>query len=459
MEAIEAGKRESFSSKFGAVMVAAGAAVGLGNIWGFPYQAGKNGGGAFIIIYVVAVLVLGVPLMISEFLIGAKGQKNLVGSLHAASGKSAWKALGWFSIVMCFLVLAFYGVVAGWSISQFFKALFGGFNGQSIDTIGESFGAFINGYTPVFWHFVFMLATAIVVIIGVRKGIERLSKFIMPVLFGILVILAVFGLSLKGSGAGLAFLFKPDFSVVSWKTVALACGAAFFSLGVGNGVMVTLGSYMSKGSNLTKTATQVCFTDTLVAVIAGVAIFPAVFALGFEPTRSSGLAFVTVPAVFQAFPGGGVVHYLLTLLFFFLLPFAALTSSVATLEVVVAAFTEELKMKRVKASILVAAIMFALGIPCALSVGAVPAINIGGVPLVWFLVDAIEAFMLPLGGIAFTVFAGWAIKKKDTQELMAVDGKAQWYFNPLYLLIRYVAPIIVFIILLYTANEYYHIIK
>ncbi|PKN35339.1 MAG: hypothetical protein CVU63_17780, partial [Deltaproteobacteria bacterium HGW-Deltaproteobacteria-20] len=204
------------------------------------------------------------------------------------------------------------------SISQFFKALFGGFNGQSIDTIGESFGAFINGYTPVFWHFVFMLATAIVVIIGVRKGIERLSKFIMPVLFGILVILAVFGLSLKGSGAGLAFLFKPDFSVVSWKTVALACGAAFFSLGVGNGVMVTLGSYMSKGSNLTKTATQVCFTDTLVAVIAGVAIFPAVFALGFEPTRSSGLAFVTVPAVFQAFPGGGVVHYLLTLLFFFL---------------------------------------------------------------------------------------------------------------------------------------------
>ncbi|MDA3939692.1 MAG: sodium-dependent transporter [Spirochaetia bacterium] len=450
-------KREVFGSKIGAIAAAAGAAVGLGNIWGFPYQAGKNGGSAFIIIYLAAIVFLGIPLMIAEFLIGQKGQKNMIGSFNSIAPKSGWKLVGWMGVVASFLVLGFYGVIAGWSISYFFKALFGSFNGQSADTIAGNFGSFISGYTTVFWHFVFMAGTAIIVIRGIRNGIEKFAKIIMPLLFGILLILALFGISLKGSGAGLAFLFRPDFSVVSWKTVAIACGAAFFSLGVGIGVMITLGSYLKKDTNITKLATQVSLTDSAIAIIAGIAIFPAVFALGFEPTNSSGLVFITVPAVFQAFPGGAIIHYILTLLFFALLPVAALTSSVTTLELVVAYFTEELKWKRIKASIVIAGIMFLIGIPFALSVGAVPALNVGGMPLIFFVIEALEAFILPIGGIAFAIFVGWVMKKNDIQDLMAVNGKTMWYFTPIYTLIKFVIPVVVLIILVFTANEYYHI--
>ena len=215
------------------------------------------------------------------------------------------------------------------------------------------------------------------------------------------------------------------------------------------------GSYMKKDSNITSTALQVSLTDSLVAIIAGMAIFPAVFALGFEPTKSGGLAFITVPAVLQQFPGGEIVHYLATLLFFFLLSVAALTSSVATLEVVVAYFTEEFNIIRNKATYLISGVMFLIGIPCALSVGAVPEINIGGTPLVWFLVDFIEAFLLPAGGILFAVFVGWVIRKEDMSDLLAVDGEVKWYFEPLHFLIKFVIPIAVFIVLAYTANEFF----
>jgi neurotransmitter:Na+ symporter, NSS family len=422
--------REVFTSKTGAVLTAAGAAVGLGNIWGFPYVAGKNGGGAFLIIYVLSVLFIGIPLMISEFIIGQKGGKNVIGSMETITPGSKWKLGGWLGVIAAFFILGFYGVVAGWSIANFFKALIGGFNGLDSEAIGGSFGMFIEGVWPVFWHFVFMAATSVIVIFGIKRGIERFARFIMPLLFGILVLLAIYGsVTLKGAGAGWAFLFIPDWSAVSWKTIAIAIGAAFFSLGVGNGVMVTIGSYMEKKSDLGKTALQVSMTDTLVAVIAGIAIFPAVFALGFEPTKSGGLAFVTVPSVLQLLPGGAIIHYIFTLLFFFLLSVAALTSSVTTLELVVAYFTEEKKVKRVKAVTVIAGIMFLIGVPCALSVGAVPAINIGGAPLVWFIVDFLEAFILPLGGIIFTLYVGWAIKKEEVREILSHNGNVRVHDN------------------------------
>ena len=450
------GIREVFSSKFGAVLTAAGAAVGLGNIWGFPYVTGRNGGGAFVIIYVASVVLIGIPLMISEFSIGQKGRKNVIGSINAITPNSPWRIGGWLGIVASFFVLGFYGVVAGWSVSNFFKALIGGFHGLDSGAIGGSFGAFIAGYWPVFWHLVFMALTTIIVIAGVRNGIERFARLIMPALAGILVLLAVYGsLTLDGTAAGWAFLFRPDWGAVTWRTVAIAIGAAFFSLGVGNGVMVTIGSYMEKGTNLAKTAFQVSMTDTAVAIIAGIAIFPAVFALGFEPTRSGSLAFVTVPSVLQLFPGGAVVHYVFTLLFFFLLSVAALTSSVTTLELVVAYFTEEKGTKRAPTSVTISGVMFLIGVPCALSVGAVPALKVAGMPFVWFLVDFLEAFVLPLGGIIFTLYAGWAIRKEDLRELLSVGGGTPWYFEPLHTMLRFVIPIAVFIILLYTANEYF----
>lgn len=452
------GAREVFSSKFGAVLTAAGAAVGLGNIWGFPYVTGRNGGGAFVIIYVASVVLIGVPLMISEFVIGRKGQKNVIGSINAITPNSPWRIGGWLGLIASFFVLGFYGVVAGWSVASFFKALGGGFHGQDSGAIGGAFGAFVEGYWPVLWHLVFMALTTIIVIRGIRRGIERFARLIMPALFGILVLLAVYGTAaLSGTAEGWAFLFRPDWAAVSWRTIAIAIGAAFFSLGVGNGVMVTIGSYMQKDTDLAKTAFQVSMTDTAVAVIAGIAIFPAVFALGFEPTRSGSLAFVTVPSVLQLFPGGAVVHYVFTLLFFFLLSVAALTSSVTTLELVVAYFTEEKNTRRVPTAVMVSGVMFLIGVPCALSVGAVPALKVAGMPFVWFLVDFLEAFVLPLGGIIFTLYVGWAIKKEELRSILSVghEGRSPWYFESLHVMLRYVIPIAVFVILLYTANEYF----
>ncbi len=450
------GGRESFNSALGAVLTAAGSAVGLGNIWGFPYMTGQNGGGAFVIIYVLAVIVIGVPLMMSEFVIGNRGQRNIVGSMRMITPRSPLRHGGWIGLAAAFLVLGFYGVVAGWSVANFFRALVGGFNGLDAGTIGTEFGTFVEGYRPVFWHFVFMAGTAAIVIAGIKNGIERFAKIMMPLLFGILVVLAIYGtVALDGAEAGWAFLFRPDWSAVTWTTVAIAIGAAFFSLGVGIGVMVTLGSYMQRGSNIARTAVQVSMTDTLVAIIAGIAIFPAVFALGFEPTSSSGLAFVTVPAVLQLFPGGVVVSYLFTLLFFLLLSVAAFTSSVTTLELVVAYFTEERGTKRPRTAIAVSGVMFLIGIPCALSVGAVPELAIAGIPFVWFLVEFLEAFVLPLGGIVFTVYVGWAMKKDEVREILAGGDGTPWYFTPFYWMVKFVIPIAVFIVLVRTANEYF----
>lgn len=451
-----AGGRDRFSSAFGAVLTAAGSAVGLGNIWGFPYMTGKNGGGAFVIIYVLAVIVIGVPLMMSEFVIGNRGQRNVVGSMKEITPRSPLRHGGWIGLVAAFLVLGFYGVVAGWSLANFFRALIGGFNGLDSEAIGAQFGGFIEGYAPVFWHFVFMAGTAAIVVAGVKNGIERFAKLMMPLLFGILLVLAVYGtVALDGSGAGWAFLFQPDWSAVTWTTVAIAIGAAFFSLGVGIGVMVTIGSYMSRGSNIARTAVQVSMTDTLVAIIAGIAIFPAVFALGFEPTSSSGLAFVTVPAVLQLFPGGVVVSYLFTLLFFLLLSVAAFTSSVTTLELVVAYFTEERGTGRRRTSLAVSGAMFLIGIPCALSVGAVPELAIAGIPFVWFLVEFLEAFILPLGGIVFTLYVGWAMKKEEVREILSGGEATPWYFGAYYGMVKFVIPIAVLIVLVRTANEYF----
>ncbi|MCF4152391.1 sodium-dependent transporter [Dethiosulfovibrio sp. F2B] len=447
--------RERFGSSLGAIFTAAGAAVGLGNIWGFPYVAGKNGGGVFVIMYLVAVLLIGIPLMISEFVIGREGRKNMIGSLKKLAPGTSWHLGGWLCVVSCFLILGFYGVVAGWSMAHVVKALGGVFVGLGAEEIGKNFGAFINDpYWPVVWHGIFMGATAFVVMGGLRNGIERFAKVVMPLLFVILVVLMVRSLTLDGAQAGLDFLFRPDFSVVRWKTVAIAIGAAFFSIGVGNGVMVTLGSYMDDKDNLAKDAFMVSMTDTAVAVISGLAIFPAVLALGFEPAKSSGLAFVTVPAVLQQLPGGLMVHYVFTVLFFLLLSIAALSSSVTTLEVVVAYFCEDMNVRRPVAVAGVAGAMFAIGIPCALSVGAVN-IKVMGVPLVWFLVDFIEAFLLPLGGIICVLFVGWHLPRKQVEGALSRDETIPWYFEVFYTLIRYIIPVVIFVVLAFTANEYF----
>ena len=430
--------RESFGSRFGAIAAAAGAAVGLGNIWNFPYMTGRNGGGAFLLIYIVAIVIIGVPIMVSEFVLGKRGQKNIIGSLKSLAPNTLWPLVGWFCVIACFLILGFYGVIAGWSFAHAAKALGGVFNSLGADQIAEHFNDHIaHPFWPLFWHLFFMTATALVVVAGIRNGIERFSKIFMPVLLLILIVLAARSVTLDGAASGLNFLFKPDFSQINAKTVLIALGAAFFSLGIGNGVMVTLGSYLKSDTDISGTAVKVCATDTAVAIIAGVAIFPAVFALGYAPADSSGLAFITVPSVFQSVPGGALMHYSLTLLFFLLLSIAALTSSVATLEVVVATITEEYGMTRRRAPFFIAGIMFLVGVPCALSTGAV-SINLLGMAFFDFVILLVEGFFLPVSGLLIVVFVGWKLTTGEVASTLAPDGNTPWYQAGFLFLIRFV---------------------
>jgi NSS family neurotransmitter:Na+ symporter len=442
--------RDSFGSKFGAIAAAAGAAVGLGNIWNFPYMTGKNGGGAFLLVYVLAIVLIGVPIMISEFVLGKRGQRNIIGSLRSLAPDTRWPWVGWFCVTACFLILGFYGVIAGWSFAHAAKALIGVFNALGVNQMEAHFLRHIaHPFWPVLWHILFMTATAVIVVAGIRRGIERFSKIFMPVLLFILIILALRSVTLNGAAAGLSFLFQPDFSMISAQTILIALGAAFFSLGIGNGVMVTFGSYLKADTQIGGTALKVSITDTLVAIIAGVAIFPAVFALGYEPADSTGLAFITVPSVFQSVPGGALTHYLLTLLFFLLLSIAALTSSVATLEVVVATFTEEFGMDRRRAPFVIAGIMFLIGVPCALSMGAVP-INVLGMAFFDFVILLVEGFFLPVGGLLIVMFVGWRLSRQDVASALASEGKMPWYQSGYLFLIRFVVPVLIVVVLFKT---------
>jgi NSS family neurotransmitter:Na+ symporter len=442
--------RDSFGSTFGAIAAAAGAAVGLGNIWNFPYMTGRNGGGAFLLIYVLAVVLIGVPIMIAELILGKRGQRNIIGSFRSLAADTRWHWVGWFCVTACFLILGFYGVIAGWSFAHAAKALGGVFNALGANQMEAHFMRHIaHPFWPVFWHLLFMAATAVIVVAGVRQGIERFSKIFMPVLLSILIVLAIRSVTLDGAAAGLSFLFQPDFSKISAQTILVALGAAFFSLGIGNGVMVTFGSYLRDDTAIGGMALKVSITDTAVAIIAGVAIFPAVFALGYAPANSSGLAFVTVPSVFQSVPGGALMHYLLTLLFFLLLSIAALTSSVATLEVVVATFTEEFGMDRRRAPFVIAGIMLLIGVPCALSMGAVP-INVLGMAFFDFVILLVEGLFLPVGGLLIVLFVGWRLSRQDVASVLASDGHMRWYQSGYLFLIRFVVPVLIVAVLFKT---------
>lgn len=438
-------QRETFSSRLGIVAAAAGAAIGLGNIWMFPYLTGKNGGGAFIIVYLACVVVIGVPIMISEFIIGRKGQKNMVGSFRELAPRTPWYLSGWLGVTACFFILSFYGVVAGWSIEYVMKAVTNSFKGATPEQIGNMFDSFTSGgINPILWQIAFMSMTGWIVISGIKDGIEKFTKLAMPILFLIIIILDIRAITLPGSAEGLAFLFKPDWSLITPKVVLVALGTAFFSIGIGNGGMVTYGSYISKKENLGVTSMQVSFADTAVAILAGVAIFPAVFAFGVEPGAGPGLVFITLPNIFQHIPGG----YFFAIIFFVLLAVAALTSSIATLEVVVAYFTEELKINRKKAAIIAVSGMILMGIPCNLSFGVMSDVMFFKKPFFDFIIWLVEAIFLPIGGLLAAVFVGWYMTKKEVKEELTAEGVNAGYFSIFLFLVKYIVPIAIGIVFL-----------
>lgn len=426
--------RDSFTSKFGVVAAAAGSAIGLGNIWRFPYIVGENGGGAFLLIYLLFILAIGVPVMLSELMIGRKAQLNIFGAFRKLAPGSIWPLVGMMGVGAAFMILSFYAVVAGWTLEYAYLAVKNEFAGKSPEEIKALFvNLSTSTWKPIILMLVFMVISAFIVRSGIKDGIEKYTKILMPMLLGIILLLNFRAITLDGASAGLSFLFKPDFSKIDANIILEALGQAFFSLSLGMGVMATYGSYIKKGESLGQTAISVSMADTFIAVLAGVAIFPAVFAFGIEPDAGPGLVFVTLPGIFNQMPGG----YFFAILFFVLLIIAALTSSISLLEVVVAYFTEELKMKRAFATWLAAAIMSALGILCATYD-----------KIFSFFEKTSSNVLLPLGGLLIVLFVGWFLGLKNVRNELEADGRPVKYFTPFIFVIKFLAPIAIAIVFL-----------
>ncbi|MFW6298403.1 MAG: sodium-dependent transporter, partial [Bacillota bacterium] len=333
--------RESWATKLAFIFAAAGSAVGLGNIWRFPYVTGTNGGAAFVILYILLIAIIGYPLMVSEITLGRETNRNPIGAFKKLAPDTPWWLVGALGILTGFVILSFYSVVSGWGIAYFFKGLFGEL-GDGAD-FEEVFNSHIGGaWAPIIWHFVFMGLTVSIVALGVVKGIGRAVKYLMPVLFILILILVIRSVTLEGAAEGLEFYLYPDFSAITWDTWLQAAGQAFFTLSLGMGAIITYGSYLKKDDDVPTSATWIIVLDLAIAVLAGFAIFPAVFALGFSETDGPGLAFITLPAVFSEIPFG----QLFGSIFFLFFTFAALTSALSLLEVVVSWLMDEKNMGR-----------------------------------------------------------------------------------------------------------------
>ncbi len=434
---MEKGKqRENWGSRIGFIMAAAGSAVGLGNIWRFPYLTGMNGGGAFILIYLVFVLGIGLSIMTAEFAIGRRTNLAAVGAYKKYSKN--WTFAGVIGVLSAFFIMGFYPVVGGWALAYVFKSITGLLSNPG--AIGDVFGAFITSpVEPLVWMIIYLAANIIIVTKGISGGIEKASKVLMPTLYVLFIFIAIRSITLPGAGAGLEFLFKPDFSAVTGNTFLAALGQAFFSLSLGMGCMMTYGSYLNKEENLPNNALIVTLMDTSVAILAGVAIFPALFAFGMEPAAGPGLVFVVVPSLFAQMGSFGPI---LSVIFFVALTVAALTSSVSLLEVVVAYLMDERKMERKKSVNIAGGIMVITGMLSSLSMGALSGFTILGVGFFDFFDILTDKIFLAIGGMLLAIFAGWFVKKEDLKDELTNGGTVKFaLFELWYAVVKYVIPV------------------
>lgn len=437
--------RATLGGKLSAVLVAAGSSVGLGNIWRFPYVAGDNGGGAFLVIYILCVLLLGLPIMVAEFSVGRASHRNAVGAYRALAPK--WSFLGYNGVVAAFLILGFYFVVSGWTAEYMVHSVTGSLaRYTTADEYKSVFENFIqNPWRPVLYTALFVLATHFVIAMGVQKGIERSAKVLMPLLFVILIALSIHSLLMPGGEEGLRFLFRPDFSKVTPSTVLTALGQAFFSLSIGLGCLVTYASYFKNDTNITHTALQVAFIDTLVAVLAGLVIFPAVFSVGIEPTAGPSLVFVTLPAIFNTLP----LSMVWSTIFFLLLVIAALTSTISLHEVLTVYVQEEWHLSRRAAAWIVTGACIVLGAAASLSLGAWQWLQLGGKSF-FDLLDFVTAnIMLPAGGFFICIFTGWVLDRRFMPAELTNHGALRLHLWPLLgMLLRWVCPVVILLIFL-----------
>jgi NSS family neurotransmitter:Na+ symporter len=435
-------QRESFGSRFGALVAMAGSAVGLGNLWRFPYLVGENGGAAFIIVYILLSFLICLPIFVSEFVIGRRSQKNAFAAFRDLSGGSAWKWVGLFTVIVPLVVLSYYSVIGGWSIEYFIKSVTFSFTGS--ESQGAMNGMFMNfvsaPWAPLIMHTVFMIATTVIVMVGIKDGIEKFSKVMMPMLFFIVIAIAVYSLTLPGAGKGVEYLFNPDFSKIDAHAFAAALGQAFFSLSLGFGTIMTYSSYVDKNENILFQSTSTAVSDLIFALIAGIAIMPAVFAFGVDPQSGPGLVFETLPYVFSQMPAGGVI----AILFFIALLVAALTSSISMLEVAVAYLMEEKKFTRTRACVVLFILCWAVGALCSLSFGPLSDIKITGRSIFDFFDNLSSNILMTLGSLFTVLFVGWRLKKTDIYDEFTNGGtlsRNAKIFGVLWFLIRYVCPL------------------
>ena len=434
--------RDSFGSRFGALVAMAGSAVGLGNLWRFPYLVGENGGAAFIIIYIALSFLICLPIFISEFVIGRRSQNNAFAAFRDLSKGSAWRWVGLFTVIVPLIVLSYYCVIGGWSIDYFLKSLTFSFSGgESQNSINTMFTDLVTStWTPLICHTGFLLATTVIVMVGIKEGIEKFSKVMMPLLFFIVIGIAIYSVTLPGAKAGLDYLFNPDFSKIDAKACAAALGQAFFSLSLGFGTILTYASYVDKKENALFQSTATAVSDLMFALIAGVAIMPAVFAFGLNPQSGPGLVFETLPYVFGQMPAGGFI----AILFFIALLVAALTSSISMLEVAVAYLVEEKKFSRLAACMTLFAICWVVGALCSLSFGPLSDLKIAGNSIFDFFDNLSSNILMTLGSLLTVLFVGWRMKKTDVYDEFTNGGTLSTnakIFGVLWFLIRFVCPL------------------
>ena len=446
-------ERGHWASRFGFILAAAGSAVGLGNIWKFPYITGENGGGWFVLIYLVCIALVGLPIMMAEVLLGRSSQLSPVGAFRKYSKPaSPWMGIGWIGVLVAFVILSYYSIVAGWAMHYTWESIITGFSNMSAQEIGDSFGeVYANSWLNLGWHALFMVITVAIVAKGVSSGIEIASRILMPLLFLILTVLLVFAATREGFTEAFNFIFMPDASKLTGASVLEALGHSFFSLSLGMGAMITYGSYLQKRDNLVSTSIVIAILDTTVALMSCLILFPIIFTVGMDPDAGPGLVFVSIPIAFSQMPGGAV----LAPMFFLLLTFAALTSAISLLEVAATYFIDEQKVRRVIAAICTGFAIFLFGIPSALS-GGTEIFGSGFSEMTqnifgeeggknWFdLFDYIASnWLLPLGGLGIALFVAWRMGSAARIEGYTTSnpiGKAYWTWI---FLLKYLVPIAV----------------
>ena len=441
-------ERGNFGTKIGVILATAGSAVGLGNIWRFPYMTGQDGGAAFIIVYLVCVLLLGIPGMIAEFIVGRHGAANAATAYARVGGKRSWAALGFVGALTSLIILGFYSVIAGWCLQYLFASIMGNLNGDAayVNAYFTKFSS--NPVEPLLWTLVFIVLTHLVVVRGVRKGIEKMSNILMPTLFILLLVIVVVSCCLLDAGKGISFLFKPDFSKVTKSVFLDGLGQAFFSLSLGTACLCTYASYFTRQTNLLKSSAQIVGIDTLVAILAGLMIFPAAFSVGVNPDSGPQLIFITLPNVFQqAF--SPVLGYIIGILFYALLALAALTSTISMHEIGTSLFFEELHISRSKGAVIETLIAVVIGMLCSLSGGAVD-ITVFGKSFLNFCDFLTSNILLPLGSFFTCILVGWIAPRKIVKDEFTNWGTVSQGFYGIWLFfIRFISPVCIAVVFLH----------